>query len=759
MRLGCTVEGHLNESKFSHPMPWIGISVAAAAAACALAMAVDVFNSFRSRKFWFPCKFFSLNATTLSLIAMAVKLSVDLNTSMPFRQDQLAKLSSTVFICTAIANSMPSIGNMKNKEMFMNIVALGILVITSIFNICIQLGTGVVYVFQKEHAFVMFLMLILLAILCSSALSVPTTKLYLEHKYKSKFKIAVQECKDQTEKSVTKKLREGLIKYWIMAHTSSSQFVIGQSAPCTASGAFCLISTVTLVGAMVRSYLMPWSFKFCDGESDYKWSSNLILVTQTVAVVVGTVAPTLRWFTAIKSAINLGNMEKEKEPTKSEFKVEEYWTLKLVESKKRPISSMIGAWRGRKLAHNARNRVLDLCIGIQSGIVLLSKLVRLISAFNMSWLSICYYCCCRKLQWLYKRRTSVESNNSESESQPSSHLNLRRFVMHLEGEEHLVDRVIEDNRDALDHWLQMGEKQQPKYLLQFFEQFIPSENFDGVMEFDSNLVPPLHSEEPPNSWALPLVTLTSIVVSLPDADQNSIKQLTRTVHEGLIYARKVEKNLDIKKELVDIKKAAETVWLGVDLYHKWLDVDLHKMSDQGKTPREIIEEFSKISKNKLAEFKTTEMNGRSTEMASRWPINVLAANSMYRICQTILLDYKMEDNLCSKILLEKLTLLISDILGACLSNLGHVMTVKCLYSTTEEREGSIRSASLLLGKTERLLKILERRPPPSTDWDQLAYIDYWRLLSRQKGNLPLNSSLECSKTASFISSDLYLNIE
>ncbi|KAM7519193.1 hypothetical protein LguiB_018155 [Lonicera macranthoides] len=82
-----------------------------------------------------------------------------------------------------------------------------------------------------------------------------------------------------------------------------------------------------------------------------------------------------------------------------------------------------------------------------------------------------------------------------------------------------------------------------------------------------------------------------------------------------------------------------------------------------------------------------------------------------------------------------------------------------MVSTTEEREGSIRSASLLLGKTERLLKILERRPPPSTDWDQLAYIDYWRLLSRQKGNLPLYSSLECSKTASFISSDLYLNIE
>ncbi|KAM7491235.1 hypothetical protein LguiA_034156 [Lonicera macranthoides] len=727
MRLGCTIEGELNKSKFNQPMPWIGIYVAAASATCALAMAADVFHSFRSRKFWFPCKFFSLNAATLTLIAAAVKLSVDLNTSMPRLQDQLAKLSTEVFICTAIGNSMPSIGTMKNKEMFMNIVALGIIVVTSIVNICIQLGTGVIYVFWKEHAFVIFLMLVLLAILCSSALSVPTTKLYLELKYKNKFKVAVQECCDQTEKSVPKRLREGLIKYWIMVHTSSPQFVIGRSATCTASGAFCLLSTVTLVEAMVRSYLMPWSFKFCDGESDYKWSTSLILLTQTVAVAVGTVAPTLRWFTAI----NFRNREKWSESCKPEFKVEKYWTLKLLELKKRPISLLIGGWQGRKLTHDARNQGLDLCIGIQSGIVLVSKLVRLISVFIMTGFSISCCYCCRKMQWLFKRRTSVESNNSEFESLPSSHLNLRRFVMHLEGEEHLVDRVTEDNRAALDHWLQMGEKQQPKYLIQFFEKFSTSENFNGVIEFDSDLVPSLDSEEPPNSWALPLVTLTSIAVSLPGVDHNSIKQLTRTVHEGLIYARKVEKNLDIKKELVDIKKAAETVWLGVDLYHKWLDVDLQRMSFQGKTPREIIKEFSDISKNKFAEFKTTEMNGCSSETASRWPIKVLAANSMYRICQTILLDYKMGDNLSSKRLFEKLTRVISDILGACLTNLGHVMTIKCFCSTIEERERSVRSASLLLGRIERVLKILEQRPLPSTDWDQLAYIDYWRSLSRQ----------------------------
>uniref|UniRef100_A0A5B6YQT6 Uncharacterized protein n=1 Tax=Davidia involucrata TaxID=16924 RepID=A0A5B6YQT6_DAVIN len=176
-RLGCTINGNLNDSKFSEPMPWIGIYVAAASAACAIAMAVDAIHGFRYRKFWFPCKFFSLNATTLTLIAVAIKLSVDLNTSMPHPQDQLAKLSSAVFICTVMGNSLPSLGTMENKEIFMNMVALGILVITAIVNICIQLGTGVIYVFWKEHAFVMLLML---AIFCSSALSVPTTKRYFD---------------------------------------------------------------------------------------------------------------------------------------------------------------------------------------------------------------------------------------------------------------------------------------------------------------------------------------------------------------------------------------------------------------------------------------------------------------------------------------------------------------------------------------------------------------------------------------------------
>ncbi|KAA8521397.1 hypothetical protein F0562_012041 [Nyssa sinensis] len=683
-RLGCTTDGNLNVSKFSEPMPWIGIYVAAASAACSIAMAADALHGFRNRKFWYPCKFFSLNATTLTLIAVAIKLSVDLNTSMPRPQDQLAKLSSGVFICTVMGNSMPSIGTMENKEMLMNIVALGILVITAIVNVCIQLGTGVIYVFWKEHAFVMFLMLVLLAILSSSALTVPTTKRYFDLKYSKKHKLAVKECSDKTEKCPAKKLREDLTKYWMMAHTCSPQFVIGRSATCTASGAFCLLSAVTLAEAILRTNFMPWSFNFCSGDSDYKWSTHLVLITQTIAVVVGTIAPAFRWFTAI----NFRCPKKANKACKPQFKVESYWIQMLVEWKEYPLGLQIYRRHGRKLVHNTKNQLLDLCIRMQAGIVLVSKLVRVISIFFVSRFLICGRWC-REVKWLLRCNNSVSSKVSVSDSQPNPKLDLSRYVLHLEGEEELVDLMMENNCDATAHWIRMGKKKEPKSLIQLLEKSASSQEFKGVNEFDSDQVPSLDSEEPPNCWALPLVTLTSIAVALPNTDHRLIKQLASGVHEGLMFIRLVENNLNSKKDSMNIRKAAAIVWLGVDLHHKWLDVDLRKMALHGKSPKEILEGLADDAKN--------------------------------RYCNS------------SELLFEKVCGMISDILGACLTNLQRAISMECHQSTIEEREESVCHAVVLLGKTEKILKILDQQSLSSSGSDhQMACINEWRMLSKQK---------------------------
>ncbi|XAR54960.1 hypothetical protein NMG60_11030313 [Bertholletia excelsa] len=756
VRLGCTADGGLDTSKFSQPMPAIGVYIAAASAACAAAMAADAAHGIRYRKFWFPCKFFSLNATTLTLIAVAIKLSVDLNTSMPRRQDQLAKLTSGALICTVISNCMPSLGTMENKDMMMNIVALGILVITAIVNVCIQLGTGVIFVFWKEHAIIMLLMLVLLALMTSTALSISTTKSYFDLKYTKKHEVAVKECSANCgEYSHTgEKLKRDLTKYLMMAHTCAPQFVIGRSATCTASGAFCLLAAVTLAESMIRAYLMPGCFKFCAGESDYKWSTHLILVTHAVAVVIGTVAPAFRWFTAI----NFWCPKRANKASKGKFKVERYWVQSLIEWKECPLMMPFLGWRCKRFAHDTKNLFLDSCIWLQAGIVVVSKLVRLVSIIFMLRLLICFRCC-KKLKSLFNCNSSVSCNRSVNESQRGLEVDLGRFVLHLEGEEELVDVIIENNCDATECWLSMGKKKQPKNLIKLLEKSNFLQECIKLSEFDTDQVPSLDTEEPANCWALPLVTLTSIAVSIPGIDQHLVKQLIRSVSEGLTYVRIVENNLNTEEEFTNIRKAAEISWLGIDLYRRWLDVDLKGIALQQNGPEKFLEGLADIAKNRFVEFRRKDIHRCLRDSPSKWPVKALAANSMYRISRTVLLNYKDGEYEGSEKLFERLSIMIADILWACLTNLPRVIPMECHRSTIEAREESVRDAIILLGKADKILEIIDKQSFSSSDPEQLAYIDNWCSLNKRNTSLKFLSSSPVSSTVVFSSSDICLSVE
>lgn len=749
-KIGCSADGNLNEAKFSEPLPWIGIYIAVASLACAIVMAADLIQGFRSRKLWFPSKYYCLNATSLTIIAVAIKFSVDLNTPMPRRIDQLAKLSSSTLICTLMGNSMPSLGTMENKEIWMNIIALGILVITVIANICIQLGTGVIYLYWKEHALIMFLMIVLLVILSSSTLTVPTTKKYLEFKYKKKYQMAVEECTTECDRPVDKKLREDLMKYWMMAHTCSPQFVIGRSVTCTAAGALCLLSAMTLAEAMLRSYLMPWSFKFCNGESDYKWSTFLVLIIQTIATGVGTIAPAIRWFTAVNFRCpTIG-----KKSSRKEFKVEKYWTQFLVEMKECPFTIRIKNRQCRKLAHGAKDQILDLCIGMQVGIVLASKVIRFISVFFMSRILL-FYIFCRRLM---KCNSNNRSIDLASESQASSKPDLSRFVLHLEGENELVELMMKNNRDATEHWIKKGKKKQPKHLIELLEK--SSSGLHGVKDFDTDLVPSLDNEEPQNCWALPVVTLTAIALAIPNTNSFLRKQLMRSVHEGLMYVKLVEDNLDAESEMTNMRKGAYSVWLGVDLYHKWLDVDLNKMSFQAESTKEVLEGLADAAKNRYVGFKKTYVNQcLLKESPSKWPITVLAANSMYRISQTILQNDERSNMHSSEKLFEALTIMISDIIAASLTNLQRVIYLVCFSSSIEVQEERVRWAVFLLGKTEKILKLLDQKGLPSLGPDEMACINEWRAFQKTKDQFPFPPSSTENDTASSSSWDLHLTIE
>ncbi|XP_058106286.1 uncharacterized protein LOC131249492 [Magnolia sinica] len=520
-RWGCMAATPLASStRRNSASRWIGLYIAGGSLVCALFMAIDTFYGFCQRKLWFPCKFFSLNFTSLTFLSIATKLPVDLNTSMPRREEQLAKLSGSILICTTMGNFMTSLGTMEDSEMLSNVFALAIFVITVVVNVSIQMGTGVIYAFLPEHTVILFFMIILLVVLVSSSLTVPTAKQLLEKQYDKK-QVLVSDGVDNAEASNVDKSKEAVKKYWMLAHTSSPQYVLGRLATCTASGAFCLLSALISLEASVRSS----SLHFCKGESDYTWSSKLILISQAIAVGVVTIAPAIRWFNAISF-----RSPESRRRSRDEFKVEEYWFESLTEWKESLLPFSISSRRFRKINHVSKNLILDACIGVQIAVVVVCKFVGLASILPVSWLSRLFSC------W---KRHGKDSESIRSESE-----NLQGFVLHLKGEEDLVHLIMKSGRGDTEQWIERGKKHEPTHLIELLKSS-SSEGFKGVAELDCDQVPPI-GEKNPNCWALPLVTLTSIAIAiaLPYIDKNIIRLLRHAVDEGLRYVRRIEENLD-----------------------------------------------------------------------------------------------------------------------------------------------------------------------------------------------------------------------
>ncbi|KAJ0613232.1 hypothetical protein HanHA300_Chr00c1106g0840231 [Helianthus annuus] len=99
-------------------MPWVGLYICGASLVCMLAMAVDAIQGFRKRNLWFPSKFFTINAASITLIAIAMKLPVDLTTGMSGGYiDSMENEGSFLFLLTMLANFLPSLGHMSGKEL------------------------------------------------------------------------------------------------------------------------------------------------------------------------------------------------------------------------------------------------------------------------------------------------------------------------------------------------------------------------------------------------------------------------------------------------------------------------------------------------------------------------------------------------------------------------------------------------------------------------------------------------------------------
>ncbi|XP_023756904.1 uncharacterized protein LOC111905440 [Lactuca sativa] len=336
---------------------------------------------------------------------------------------------------------------------------------------------------------------------------------------------------------------------------------------------------------------------------------------------------------------------------------------------------------------------------------------------------ICALCCLRCWKWLKGlfHVSRVESVENPKEAQLGKDKDLSQYVLQLEDDMEFAERTLKGILKSVNHLIRKAEKQQPKHLIKLLAE---SRGFDGVENFDSHHVQPLLSQEYPNCWSLPLVTLTTIAMSLPNIQKNLVDcLLIRGVSEGLVYVKLVEESLNATDDHVWIQKAAQTLWVEVEVYNKWLGNKLQNPDSQLHTAGQILQLLRDKAKSMVMEAEGTSI-GVSNDNTKRRSIS---ANSMYRIAETMLLSYHTNiDELSQEELFVQLSLMISDILAACLTNLPHVILMKCHTSVVERRESSVHAAAQLLGEIIQIINTLQERELPSLSPAELASIDKWR---------------------------------
>ncbi|KAG6386572.1 hypothetical protein SASPL_151738 [Salvia splendens] len=102
-----------------------------------------------------------------------------------------------------------------------------------------------------------------------------------------------------------------------------------------------------------------------------------------------------------------------------------------------------------------------------------------------------------------------------------------------------------------------------------------------------------------------------------------------------------------------------------------------------------------------------------------WPARVIAANSMYRISQTVMLFADEDD----EGVFERACVMMADVMAACFTNLGNVMNVMCRGS---EIEKSVGKAFKLLGKTDEIVEAVQRLEWPAMDHERAVKIEEWQ---------------------------------
>ncbi|KAK9068387.1 hypothetical protein SSX86_012500 [Deinandra increscens subsp. villosa] len=681
-------------------MPWVGLYVSVASLICTFAMGADAIHAIWRWKLWFPNNFFTLNASTLTLIAIAMKLPVDLSTDASVCGGSIidVKIIGIIFLVTMLANFLPSLGLMDGQELLMNIGALGIFIITFAVNVWIQSFTDMVGM-DIAGLLIIFIFTIVFLWPFSVALTVSASRKKLERRYKESQGLL---SNNQEKRFSFKGLVSYVKKCWMMTETRNPQFVIACSPVSSAFGVICLfISFFSIV-------VLGPSMGGCD-TSDYKWSLDIISTMQLVGTIVGSIAPIFRCLSSI------GHYNLSKKWSKNYlnvFRVETHWVEMLQQWKSRHVHSYIPGRHCKIVFHNVKNIFLNFCIALHILVLVICKTICLVPRTFLILLSCCWHLFKSCLEILKKvARTSTGSGSSEIAE-------YTEYVVQIEKDEKLSDRILRNTLRYINQLLKASEKKEPRNLMMLLEKSI---GFNGVVEFKNEQIQPLYEEETCNYWSLVLVTLTSIAIALPKIPIGHVKSLTSSMREGLQFVGVIEESLYGDDDKLEARKATKRVWAEVEVYRSWLQIDLQKMARKGKTSKEILKWLVDESEKIMREFKSSKKPS-----IDQSPYKFILASSMYKISYSMLLHFNEQEIwLNDGRLFERISTMIADILFACFTNLPRVIKMKCYHRAIEKRGDSIRNAAELLGKSKKILKVLKARQLPNMDAESMAYIDKW----------------------------------
>ncbi|KAL9995296.1 hypothetical protein Hdeb2414_s0820g00950481 [Helianthus debilis subsp. tardiflorus] len=674
-------------------MPWVGLYTAIASLICTLAMTVDVVQAFWKWKLWFPNVYFTLNASTITLIAIAMKLPMDLTTDTDDIEVYGAKFSGIGFLITMLANFLPSLGLMDDKELLMNIAAL-------------------------------------------VALTISQTRKQLEHRYnESRALITSNEEKNFS----SKELKRYVKRHWIIAETHNPQFVVACLPVSSCYGVICvflaLISSLAFVKS-IKGMRYNWF-----GTSDYKWSLKIVFLVQAFGIVVGSIAPIFRCFTYV------GHYNRSMKWSKNSlnvFRVEKHWMQGLQQWKRTHVHSHIPGRRCKIIFQSIKNTFLHFCIIYHIAVLVVCKTICLVPRTSVILLSCCWYFFKSVLK-RFKKNENTSNINESSEIEEYT-----RYAIQIDEDERLSNRLLRNTLHSITKLINASEEKEPHDLIMLLQKSI---GFNGVVEFDNNEVPSLYPEEIRTCWSLVLVTLTTIAIALPNIGNDHFKRLLSGLKEGLQIVSHIEECLYVDVDSIKARKAAIRVWTEVEIYHTWLKIHLRKKACKENTSKEILKWLGDEAAKIVIQFKSSKKTS-----IDQSPNELILAGAMYKISQTILLYCHGKENWPNnEELFEWISTIIADVLAACFTNLPHVIKLKCHHHAIEKRGDDIQNAAQLLGKSEKILKILEARQLPNIDRESMVYIDKWRVLSKSQSTTqqcfagkPRSSSLSESLIVSTI---------